>query len=132
MPIKTQSAKAKGRNHQTYIKELIMTELGDVFKFKEGDVDTASMGAQGVDIKLSPLVREYLPVSIEAKATKKHPSQGDMRQARSNTYVGTYAAVAWKPHGAKREDTMIAMNLRDFLVMVRELILEPPVPPNGE
>jgi len=81
----------------------------------EGDVDSCSMGSSGVDIPMSPLGRKTLPISIEAKKTRKHPARAEMKQARANVYEDTIAAVAWSPHGSGPKDTMITFNLEDFI-----------------
>jgi hypothetical protein len=110
--IKTSSAKAKGRSHQQAIKKIILARypwLG------EGDVESCSMGAGGVDIKMSPLARKTLPLSIEAKATKKTPSLAEIKQARENAYKGTTPTVIWSPHGSGPDKALIMFDLQDFL-----------------
>jgi hypothetical protein len=111
MPIKTSSAKAKGRKFQQYIRDLITT----FFFLKEGDVESRSMGAAGVDIMLSPVARERFPVSIEAKKTKKTPSRAELEQAKANAYPGTVPAVVWCPHGSGPDKSVIMFDLQEFL-----------------
>lgn len=64
----TASRKAKGRNLQQYV-------VGQILKafpaLKPGDVVNTSMGAQGVDVKLSPAALELFPVAIECKNVEK-------------------------------------------------------------
>jgi hypothetical protein len=112
MAIKTSSAKGKGRNHQNNIRDVI---LGMFSWLGEGDVDSCSMGSSGVDIPMSPLGRKTLPISIEAKKTRKHPAKAEMAQARANAYEDTIAAVVWSPHGSGQRDTMITFNWEDFI-----------------
>ena len=58
--IKTQSAKAKGRNLQKHVRDRILA----VFPWlKEGDVESRSMGSAGVDVMMSPLARRALPLN---------------------------------------------------------------------
>ncbi len=112
MSIRTQSAKAKGRALQQAIRDLILARfpwLG------EGDVTSTSMGASGVDVQMSPLARKALPVSIEAKKTKKTPSLAELRQARANTYGGTIGAVVWSPHGTGPDKAVIMFDFTEFL-----------------
>jgi hypothetical protein len=112
MPIKTSSAKGKGRAHQQAIKRFII----DRFPWLgEGDVESCSMGASGVDIKMSPLARKTLPLSIEAKKTKKTPTLAEIRQAQANAYEGTTAAVIWAPHGSGSDKSLIMFDFQEFL-----------------
>ena len=73
------------------------------------------MGASGVDVKMSPLARKVLPISIEAKKTKKTPSLAELRQARSNTYNDTIGAVVWSPHGTGPDKCVIMFDFNEFL-----------------
>lgn len=118
MPIKTSSAKGKGREHQKWIKKVILEEIPEL---EEDDIGWASMGSSGIDIELSPTAQKEFPVSIEAKATKKAPALAALRQANYNKYMATFAAVVWKPHGAKREDSMVMLNFRDFLKLIKRI-----------
>jgi len=110
--IKTSSAKSKGRELQKYIRDRITS----VFQLREGDVESTSMGASGVDIKLSPAARDVFPISVEAKKTKKTPSLAELRQARANRYEGTIGAVVWSPHGTGPDQSVIMMDFNEFLI----------------
>lgn len=112
MAIKPQSGKAKGRALQQAIRDRILARFPHL---GEGDVESTSMGASGVDVKMSPLARKALPVSIEAKKTKKTPSLAELRQARSNTYDGTIGAVVWSPHGTGPSKAVIMFDFAEFL-----------------
>lgn len=79
--IKTQSAKAKGRRLQQWVRDYL-TEL---FEFEEGDVKSTSMGAGGEDIQLSPAARKELPISIECKSKNKFVIYTMYEQARKNS-----------------------------------------------
>jgi hypothetical protein len=82
------------------------------------------MGASGVDIKMSPLARRTFPLSLECKKTKKTPSLAEMKQARANTYGLTLAAVCWCPHGSGPHETMIMMNLEEFIDWYKEQVCQ--------
>ena len=112
MPIKTQSAKAKGRNLQKHVKERILHHDP---RLEEDDVQSRSMGAGGVDIMLSPKAQHLVGLSIECKKTRKTPSTAELKQARSNAYDKTVPCVVWCPHGKGPSETMIMFNLEDFL-----------------
>lgn len=118
MPIKTSSAKAKGRAFQNHVRDLI---LGMFDWLKEGDVESCSMGSGGVDIPMSPLARRTLPISIEAKKTKKTPSRAELDQSRANAYEGTIPAVVWCPHGCGPNKAMIIFDLEDFIEWYQEI-----------
>jgi hypothetical protein len=112
MPIKTQSAKGKGRRLQNFVRDLIL----DRFPWLgEGDIESRSMGSSGVDVVMSPLARKTLPVSLECKKTKKTPSRAELEQSRSNAYGTTIPGVVWCPHGCGHKKSMVMFDLNDFL-----------------
>lgn len=114
MPIKTSSAKSKGRKLQKQVMHLLIK----LFQFKEiDDISSRSMGSPGVDIILSPHARKWIPFSIECKKTKKMPSVSEMNQARNNCYPDTIPAVVWQPHGSGESQTMITFNLKEFMTV---------------
>jgi len=63
--MKTASAKAKGRNLQGWVRDLILATFPSLH---QDDVKSTSMGAQGEDVQLSPAAREHFPFSVECKA----------------------------------------------------------------
>ena len=78
--MKTQSAKAKGRRLQQWVRDLLIK----TFNLQEGDVESRSMGASGEDIMMSPLARSYFPYSVECKNTEKVNIWKSYEQAKSN------------------------------------------------
>lgn len=108
--MKTSSAKAKGRSTQQYVRDL----LYEVFEFREGDVESRGMGQAGVDIILSPAARDVYPFSYEVKHTKKFPTMQEIKQARSNKITDTLAGVVHQPHGARKDETSVTFNLKEF------------------
>lgn len=68
--MKPQSAKAKGRNLQKQVRDLILTINPEL---QVDDVQSRSMGAGGEDVMLSPAARKYVPFQIECK-NKYHVS----------------------------------------------------------
>ena len=77
-----QSRKSKGRNLQ---KEVVACLLKYMPFLKESDVQSTSMGAPGVDVKLSAAAQEVFPFAIECKATEKFNLWDAWRQASTNT-----------------------------------------------
>jgi hypothetical protein len=78
----TASRKQKGRNLQQFV---VATILKHFPALKPGDVLSTSMGAQGVDIKLSPAALEVLPIAIECKAQESLNLWSAWAQCTSNT-----------------------------------------------
>lgn len=98
--MKPQSAKAKGRTLQKWVKALIL----DMFPSLENDdVRSTSMGAGGEDVQLSPSARKLVPFQIECK-----------NKARSQ--VHTYYAQA-KEHGDHEPLVIVKMD-RDIPLAV--------------
>jgi len=116
--MKPQSRKAKGRMLQQWIAKAIYRAFPDL---EEGDVESRSMGAAGVDLILSPKARKAIPLSIEAKSWRKIPSLAQLKQAKSNVYKDTLAVVVHKPHGAKYEDSVLIVNFVEFVEFIKEI-----------
>ena len=65
--MKTQSAKAKGRRLQQWVRDLLIEEL----EIHPEDVESRSMGAGGEDLIMARAAREKFPYSIECKYQEK-------------------------------------------------------------
>ena len=78
--MKTQSAKAKGRRLQQWVRDI----LTKAFFLEEGDLESRSMGAGGEDIMMSPLARRKIPYSIECKNTEKINVRKAYEQAKAS------------------------------------------------
>jgi hypothetical protein len=103
--MKPQSCKSKGRRLQQKVARDIM----DVFpQLGDGDVVSTSMGAGGEDIRMSPLARSLVPLSIECKCVEKLNVWSCLEQAERNSPKDvtpclifsrnrspTYAVVPW-------------------------------------
>jgi hypothetical protein len=118
MPIKTGSAKAKGRNLQKHIASKIV----ETFPTLEADDAVSNpMGSGGVDIRLSPLAQRTFPVSVEAKSWRAAPGMAAIRQSEYNKYPNTVAVVVWKPHRESPEDSLVMLKFTDFLKIMKDL-----------
>lgn len=117
--MKTASAKAKGRNLQNYVRDAILATFPN--ELKDGDVESRSMGAGGVDILLSHAARWYVPLSIECKATVGTPSRAELAQSRANALQGTVPCVVWKPKGAGPDKSLIMFEFSEFLALLQEV-----------
>ena len=116
--MKTASCKAKGRSTQKFVCSTLIAMLG----LEEGDVESRSSGAVGVDIMMSPKARNKLPLSIECKHTRKHPSYQEYKQSLANTKPDTIPAIVWQPHGRKEIDSMITMKFTEFVELWMRMI----------
>ena len=65
--MKPQSAKAKGRNLQKWVREQLIERLD----IHPEDVESRSMGAGGEDLIMARAARQKFPFSVECKNTEK-------------------------------------------------------------
>jgi hypothetical protein len=82
MPIKTSSAKAKGRLLQQLVRDTILAVFP---KLHEDDVRSTSMGAQGVDVQLSPAAQRFFPYAVECKNLASSAAYGYYLQAKAHS-----------------------------------------------
>ena len=78
--MKTQSAKAKGRNLQKWVRDQLIEQL----EIHPEDIESRSMGAGGEDLIMSRSAREKFPFSIECKNVEKLNVWEAYEQAKSN------------------------------------------------
>ena len=90
--MKTQSAKAKGRRLQQWVRDLLIEKL-DVHP---EDVESRSMGAGGEDLIMARAAREKFPYSIECKNQEKVNVWESYSQAVENSkdYEPVVASMA--------------------------------------
>lgn len=106
--MKPQSAKAKGRNFQQQIRDLILEKFPTL---QPDDVRSTAMGQQGEDVQLSPAARRLLPYQIECKA-------------KARAQVFTWYAQA-KEHGEYEPLVFIKQDRhRPLVVLDAEYFLE--------
>jgi len=77
----TSAAKSKGKNFQNDIKDDILELYPDL---TENDVYSTSMGAQGIDIRLSEEARKVFPFAVECKRSETINVHGAMDQCMIN------------------------------------------------
>ena len=65
--MKTQSAKAKGRRFQQWVRDKLVESLG----IHPEDIESRSMGAGGEDLIMARAAREKFPYSVECKNQEK-------------------------------------------------------------
>lgn len=84
--MKPQSAKAKGRRLQQWVRDCILKYSPSL---EPDDVKSTSMGASGEDVQLSPAARKQYPVSIECKSRASYAFYKDYDQAVVNCPKGS-------------------------------------------
>ena len=98
MPIKTSSAKGKGRKLQQLVRDKLLS-LSETFR--EGDIESTGMGQSGEDIQLSPHARDLLPISVECKSHAKFAVYSIIDQCKSNCPDGCEPVVVLKANYKK-------------------------------
>lgn len=91
--MKPQSAKAKGRN----LQKKVASDIIETFpQLESDDCFSTSMGAGGEDVKMSPLARSCIPLSIECKNQEKVNIWGAFEQAKKNCPEHAHPCVIFK------------------------------------
>ena len=85
--MKTQSAKAKGRKLQQWMRNLLIEKL----EVHPEDIESRSMGAGGEDLIMARAAREKFPMSIECKNQEKVNVWEAYKQACDNS--GKYEPI---------------------------------------
>lgn len=78
--MKPQSAKAKGRKFQQWVRD----QLISVLDISEKDCKSTSMGAGGADVQLSSAAHEKFPYAIECKAQQSISVWAAYKQAQTH------------------------------------------------
>ena len=79
--MKTQSAKAKGRKLQQWVRDQIIEQL----EVHTEDIESRSMGAGGEDLIMARAARQKFPFSVECKNVEKLNVWDAYEQAKSNS-----------------------------------------------
>ena len=79
--MKTQSAKAKGRRLQQWVRYILIEELN----IHPEDIESRSMGAGGEDLIMARAAREKFPYSIECKNQESVNVWKSYEQAQENS-----------------------------------------------
>ena len=111
--MKPQSCKAKGRR----LQQMIVHDILQLFPhLTEDDVRSTSMGAGGEDVQLSPLARQVVPFSIEAKNQERLNLWGALEQAKANAPAGVDPLVVLKKNNVKPH---VLVSWECFLKLIR-------------
>ena len=87
--MKTQSAKAKGRRFQQWVRDKLIESLG----IHPEDIESRSMGASGEDLIMARSAREKFPYSVECKNQERLNLCEAYSQAESN--CGDYQPIVF-------------------------------------
>ena len=111
--MKTQSAKAKGRRFQQWVRDKLIESLG----IHPEDIESRSMGASGEDLIMARSAREKFPYSIECKNQEKINVWSAYKQATDNCKGYIPLAVIkknnHKPLAVVDLETFILLNRKD-------------------
>jgi|TARA_A100001011_G_scaffold367570_1_gene421108 hypothetical protein len=105
--MKTQSAKAKGRRLQQWVRDLLIEKL-DVHP---EDIESRSMGAGGEDLIMARAAREKFPFSIECKNVEKLNVWEAYKQAKEN--AGKYVPIVVMKKN--QEKPLIVIDAEEFV-----------------
>ena len=111
--MKPQSAKAKGRKLQQWVRDLILESWTDL---EEDDVRSTSMGAGGEDVQLSPAARRHFPYSVECKSVEKLNVWGAYEQAAANSGPHEPLLVMKK----NRKKPLVVIDAEAFMELVKK------------
>ena len=90
MVLKPASCKNKGRR----LQQKVVRSILDAFPhLQSDDCFSTSMGANGEDVRMSPLARSAVPLSIECKCVEKISIWSCIEQAKDNSPQGTTPCV---------------------------------------
>ena len=96
--MRPQSCKSKGRRLQQRVAASILQTFPHL---APDDVVSTSMGAPGEDVRLSPLAREAVPLSLECKCVEKINVWACLEQCESNTPAGVTPCLVFARNRSK-------------------------------
>ena len=97
MPIRTQSAKAKGRKLQQWVRDTLIGYYPHLL----GHITSTSMGAGGEDVGMSPTARAEIPLSFECKSRKSFSIYKVLDQAKANCPANSQPVLIIKQDRSK-------------------------------
>ena len=110
--MKTQSAKAKGRNLQKWVVNKLIEE----FDIHPEDIKSCSMGAGGEDVVMARAARERFPFSVECKNVEKLNVWDAYEQAKANSNGYEPIVVMKKNH----KKPLVVLDAEHFIEMVKD------------
>ena len=109
--MKTQSAKAKGRNLQKWV----VSKLIETFDIHPEDIKSCSMGAGGEDVVMARAAREKVPFSVECKNVEKLNVWDAYEQAKANSSGYEPIVVMKKNH----KKPLVVLDAEHFIEIIK-------------
>ena len=109
--MKTQSAKAKGRNLQKWV----VNKLIETFDIHPEDIKSCSMGAGGEDVVMARAAREKFPFSVECKNVEKLNVWDAYEQAKANSSGYEPIVVMKKNH----KKPLVVLDAEHFIEIIK-------------
>ena len=110
--MKTQSAKAKGRRFQQWVRD----KLIDILNIHPEDIESRSMGAGGEDLIMAKAARNLFPYSIECKNQEALNIWAAYKQAEENCKGYEPLAVIKRNH----HKPLAVVDLEAFILLNRK------------
>ena len=111
--MRTQSAKAKGRKLQQWMRNLLIEKL----EVHPEDIESRSMGAGGEDLIMARAAREKFPHSIECKNQEALSIWSSLEQAEENCPDDMTPTLIFKRNHSK---TYAVIELDKFIKLISE------------
>jgi len=112
--VKPQSAKAKGRNLQKWVRDLLLESFSQL---EPDDVRSTSMGCGGEDVQLSPAARKLFPFSVECKSVEKLNVWAAYEQASANSGEHEPLLIMKK----NRKQPLVVLDAKTFVELIKKL-----------
>lgn len=111
--MKTQSAKAKGRNLQKWV----VNKLIETFEIHPEDIKSCSMGAGGEDVVMARAAREKFPFSVECKNVERLNVWEAYDQAKANCNGYEPLVIMKKNH----KKPLVVLDAEHFIELIKGL-----------
>ena len=105
--MRVQSAKAKGRRLQQWVRDMLI----EMLEVHPEDVESRSMGAGGEDIIMARAARQKFPFSVECKNTEKLNVWDAYDQACANS--GDYEPILFIKKNGRRP--LVVLDAENFI-----------------
>ena len=109
-----QSAKAKGRKLQQWVRDLLLESFPSL---EPDDVRSTSMGCGGEDLQLSPAARKLFGFSVECKNVERLNVYDAFEQASANS--GDHEPLLIMKKNRKRP--LVVMDAESFVKLIKKL-----------
>ena len=110
--MKPQSAKAKGRKLQQWVRDKLIEE----FDIHPEDIKSTSMGAGGEDVTMARAARQKFPFSIECKSVERLNVWDAYEQACAN--AGGYEPLVVMKKNRKKP--LVVMDAECFIKLMNK------------